>query len=160
MIEDDVKIVKIGEIAIGQAAGSLACIGVGSCIIIILYHPPTKIGGFAHIILPSKEFASNNANPLRFPEEALGELLNRMKDMGAVKSEMWSKIVGGASLFAQLSARSIGTLNVRASRDVLAKSGIPIIAEDVLGNSGRSVYLNLNDGTVRVRKIGGEDKIL
>ncbi len=160
MLPGVVRTLKIGEIAVGKSEGVLTSVGVGSCVIIILYHAPTKIGGLAHILLPSKEYASTRTNPYRFPDEAVAELRCQMEALGAKPDEICGKIVGGATLFSQLGKRSIGNLNVSAAKAALKKMSINLVAEDTLGNQGRSVYFNLNDGTVKIRILGGGEKII
>ncbi len=152
--------VKIGEVVVGQGNCILASVGVGSCIIIVLYHPLTKIGGLAHTLLPSEEYSSNKSNQCRFPEPAVVELMRQMTGLGVSPGSVWGKIVGGASLFTQMGKRAIGALNVEAAKAALKKTGIVLLAEDTLGSQGRSVYFNLADGTVRVRVLGGAEKIL
>jgi chemotaxis protein CheD len=152
--------VKIGEVAVGRGEGILASVGVGSCIIIILYHRATQVGGLAHVLLPSEEYSSNKSNPCRFPQPAVREMLRQMERLGARSNELWGKIVGGASLFTPPGKRSVGVLNVQAARAALADAGIGLQAEDTLGGQGRSVYFNLADGLVRVRVLGGGEKII
>jgi len=156
----ETRMVKIGELVVGQGEGILAGVGVGSCIIIVLYHPATKIGGIAHTLLPSEEYSSNKSNRNRFPEPAVVELMRQMTGLGAPAGAVWGKIVGGASLFTQLGKRAIGALNVEAAKAALRKTGVVLLAEDTLGSQGRSVYFNLADGSVRVRVLGGVEKIL
>ncbi len=155
-----IKSVKIGELVVGQNEGVLASVGVGSCVIILLYHPPTRIGGIAHIILPAKEYATNRSNPYRFPDEAVAELKRRMVQLGACGDEIWGKIVGGASLFSPPGRKSIGLLNVQATKNAFKKSGINLVGEDTLGSHGRSVYFDLSNGLVRVKTLGIGEKVI
>lgn len=156
----ETTMVKIGEVAVGQGEGILASVGVGSCIIIILYHQATRVGGLAHVLLPSEEYSSNKSNPCRFPQPAVKEMLAQMARLGARSNELWGKIVGGASLFTPPGKRSVGVLNVHAAKLALANAGIALQAEDTLGSQGRSIYFSLADGLVRVRVLGGAEKVI
>lgn len=117
---NELRMIKIGEVCVCRNEGTLASVGVGSCIIIILYYPAAKIGGMGHVLLPAQEFATNLSNPLRFPGAAVHELLLQMENLGAQRSGIWAKIVGGASLFSNLGKRSIGVLNVHAAKEALS----------------------------------------
>ena len=43
--------------------------------------------------------------------------------------------------------------NLIATRTVLAQAGIPIVAEEVGGGHGRSVYFRVDSGAVEVRSM-------
>ncbi|HJU65621.1 MAG TPA: hypothetical protein VJ596_08080, partial [Gemmatimonadaceae bacterium] len=47
----------------------------------------------------------------------------------------------------------MGERNVLATRQALERAGIPLVAEDVGGGHGRSVYFHLCDGRVEVRSL-------
>ena len=48
---------------------------------------------------------------------------------------------------------TIGERNVEAVRETLAAYGIPLVAEDVGENYGRTVYFMLEDGMVKVQSV-------
>jgi chemotaxis protein CheD len=55
---------------------------------------------------------------------------------------------------------SVGMRNVTAARDLLASMGIPLVAEDIGGQHGRSVTLFLADGRFVVRAVGAPELVL
>jgi len=86
-----------------------------------------------------------------------------MTTLGAIEHRMRAKIVGGASMFANLipaGGINIGERNVIAVREVLAVAKIPIVAEDTGSDYGRSVYLNVADGAVEVRSLRKGSRVL
>ena len=69
---------------------------------------------------------------------------------------MTARLVGGASMFAALSPPGtiqMGERNVVASRQVLNSHGIPLVGEAVGGDYGRTVRLDVANGTLEVRSV-------
>jgi chemotaxis protein CheD len=148
--------VGIADLAVGAGEGTLTTIALGSCVAIVLYDAETRVGGLAHVLLPAPEQPRNGENPARYPETALPVLLAKMAALGANPARVTARLVGGASMFAGLlpqGTATIGGRNVDASRGVLARAGIPVVAEDVGQEHGRSVYFSLADGRVEVRSL-------
>jgi len=154
--------VKVADFAVA-AEGSIVTIGLGSCVAIALYDPQAQVAGLAHILLPSQTMSRDRANPAKFPETAIPLMLDGMRGLGARDERVAAKIVGGASMFANLAssnAINIGERNVKAVRDVLASMRIRIVAEDTGSDYGRSVYLFACDGRVEVRSIKRGTRVL
>lgn len=154
--------IRVAECAVG-GAGILSTIGLGSCVAIALYDATARVGGLAHILLPDRSMARIATNPAKFPDTAVPHLLGQMRRLGASPSRVRAKIVGGASMFegaVEPGTTKVGDRNVEATRNALAASSIPIDAEDVGGDHGRSVFLHLDDGRVEVRSARAETRVL
>lgn len=149
------KRIGIGEVKVEQGDVVLSAYGVGSCVVIILYESEKKIGGLAHILLPT----GNNESP-KYPQGAIKEMIKEFNRFGVDLAKAVAKIVGGATMFETFQKQAIGRRNVAQTKEELKKVGIPIVAEDVLGNWGRSVFFNLADGRVIVRSYKYGEKIL
>lgn len=147
--------VGIGELKVEQGEAVLAAYGVGSCVVIILYDTEKKIGGLAHCLLPS-----GNENSLKYPRAAIAKMMKDMIEMGAQPDKIIAKIIGGATMFEEFAKHEIGKRNVLQTREELNKLNIPIVGEDVFGNWGRTVFLNLSTGEVRVRSFKHGEKVL
>jgi chemotaxis protein CheD len=79
-----------------------------------------------------------------------------MRAMGANRSRVVAKLVGGASMFATLlptSGLHMGERNLIAVRAALAQASIPVVAEDVGGEHGRNVFFRVASGEVEVRSM-------
>lgn len=156
--------VKVADYAVRKGPHVIATIGLGSCVAIALYDRDTKIGGLAHILLPSPSMSRETANPAKFPETIVPIMLDEMRRLGAHSSARISaKIVGGASMFGQLASGTginVGERNVSATREVLAQAGIPLLADDTGLDYGRSVYFFLEDGRVEVRSLKKGDRVI
>src|SRR5690349_22607382 len=126
--------VKVADHAIGHNEQTLITIGLGSCVAIILYDEATRVGGLAHAVLPDESMARDRSNPAKFATSAVSLLLAEMTRLGADARRVRAKLVGGASMFANLipsGSIDIGDRNVAAARRALAAQGIPIVGEDV-----------------------------
>ena len=71
-----------------------------------------------------------------------------------------AKIVGGAMMFEDCEKHAIGKRNVTQARAEHSKFKIPVIAEDVFGNWGRSILFKLENGEVTVRSFKHGEKTL
>ena len=155
--------VKVADYAVGRDEQTLITIGLGSCVAIALYDPRTRIGGLAHTLLPSESMARDRSNPAKFPASAVVTLLAEMARLGADAGRVRAKLVGGASMFANLlpaGGINIGDRNVAAARQALEANHVPVIAEDVGSDHGRSVHFHLDDGRVEVRSLKKGNRVL
>lgn len=155
--------VKVADLAVARDEQTLITIGLGSCVAIALYDAAARIGGLAHTLLPDESMARDCTNPAKFPAPAIAALLGEMTRLGADLRRVRAKLVGGASMFANLvpsGAINIGDRNVAAARQALSERGIPVVAEDVGSDHGRSVHFFLEDGRVEVRSLKKGNRVL
>lgn len=157
--ERETIVLGLGEMQVvkGQS-GVLACIGLGSCIAIATYDPVSKVGGMAHMVLSTN--LDNNASeaPAKYINKAIPLLLYEMYNRGAVKSRIVVKITGGAQILSipGLSGQdSVAQRNIIATKEALAKEGLPIAASDVGGDTGRTARLFLDSGKLYVKTTDG-----
>jgi len=155
---------NLGEIKVSNDPQvTLSCLGVGSCIALCMYDPENKIGGMAHIVLPiSNNSARAKENPTKYADIAIPELLQQMRQQGAVRSKIVTKISGGAQMFNSASSNTFdtGARNIEAVKKVLAEEVIKVSAEDTGGRKGRTVRLFVDTGSVSVKTVGGPAKEL
>jgi chemotaxis protein CheD len=155
--------VKVADYAVSRGPQIIATIGLGSCVAIALYDRDTQIGALAHILLPNQAMSRETGNPAKFPDTIVPLMLEQMREMGTRNARVQAKIVGGASMFGQLVSATginVGERNVIATREALAASGVPIIAEDTGLDYGRSVYFHLADGRLEVRSLKKGDRVI
>ena len=156
--------VKVADYAVGRSEHTLVTIGLGSCVAITLYDRQAKIGGLAHILLPSPSMSRETSNPAKFPETIVPIMIAEMQKLGSSpRALIVGKIVGGASMFGQLTGGggvNIGDRNIASTRLTLAALEIPIVADDTGQDYGRSVYFHLDDGRVEVRSLKKGDRVI
>jgi len=154
--------VKVADHAVARGDAVISTIGLGSCVAIVLYDAAHRIGGLAHILLPSESMSRETANRAKFPASAVPLLVEKMYELGS-RGALVAKIVGGASMFGALlpaGGINMGERNIDATRRALKAANIPIVAQDVGGDYGRSVYLDVRTGRVLVRSLRRGDKSL
>jgi chemotaxis protein CheD len=155
----------IGEMHVsGRPEETLAAIGLGSCVAIILYDPQTGLAGMAHCLLPAERPGkpSTSDKPALYVQTGLPTLIQAMLRAGASKAALCAVLVGGAAMF-DFGGRSlldVGSDNVAAARAALQSHGIPLVASDLGGNQGRSVNLCIGDPCVMVRMDAKERRLI
>lgn len=149
-------LVKVAELQTGSGDDILMTVGLGSCVAIVLHDPGARIGGMAHVLLPSPALSRQDDNAAKFPQTAVPRLLELMAKQGASPRRITGRLVGGASMFASLAPPGtiqMGERNLVASRQVLNAHGIPLVGEAVGGDYGRTVRLRVADGQVEVSSV-------
>ncbi|AJY76590.1 chemotaxis protein CheD [Paenibacillus beijingensis] len=153
------QLIKVGMADLNIASGgeALKTTGLGSCVGLTLYDSVAKVGGMAHVMLPSSEIArESRINAAKYADTALPQLIERMEEAGARKARMVAKMAGGAQMFAfsgGADSLRIGPRNVETCTAILADLGIPILAQDTGGNYGRTIELDSTSGTLSIRSV-------
>jgi chemotaxis protein CheD len=148
--------VNVADVVGASGEATLATIGLGSCVAIALHDAAARVGALAHVLLPSETMAHDRSNHAKFPSTAVPAMIERMKALGAREGRITARIAGGASMFASLVANGalqMGERNVVATRQALEHAGIRLVASDVGGGHGRSVYFNVSSGVLQIRSM-------
>jgi chemotaxis protein CheD len=149
-------IVRVADLQVGGAGDLLMTVGLGSCIAIVLHDPGACVGGLAHVLLPSPALSKPDGNPAKSPHTAVPRLLELMAGRGANPRRVTARLAGGASMFASLAPPGtiqMGERNVVASRQVLSAHGIALGGRAVGGDFGRTVRLDVSEGSLEVRSV-------
>jgi chemotaxis protein CheD len=149
-------IVRVADLQVGGAGDHLVTVGLGSCIAIVLHDAGARVGGLAHVLLPSPALSRHDGNPAKSPHTAVPRLLELMAGRGANPRRITARLAGGASMFAALAPPGtiqMGERNVVASKQVLHIHGIPLVGEAVGGDFGRTVRLDVSQGSLEVRSV-------
>ena len=149
-------LVRVADLRCGLADDTLTTIGLGSCVAILLYDAEARVGGMAHILLPSPALSRRDSNPAKFPQTAVPRLLELMAADGAKPQRITARLAGGASMFAALAPPGtiqMGERNLVAARQVLNAHGVPLVAEAVGGDFGRTVRFRVCDGQVQISTV-------
>ena len=156
-------LVRVAEYRAGRAGTILVTLGLGSCVAVALHDPEVRVGGMAHVLLPSMSLSRASGNPGRFPQTAVPLLIQAMGELGGDVRRMTARLVGGASMFSAISAAGsvqMGERNVVAVREVLGRMAIPVVGEAVGGTLGRSVWFDVGTGGITVRSVGAGEQSL
>ena len=76
-------LVRVADLRIGGPGDVLVTVGLGSCVAIVLHDSDARIGGLAHVLLPSPALTRLDSNPAKFPDSAVATLLQLMSAQGA-----------------------------------------------------------------------------
>ena len=155
-------VVNIADFAVASGESILVTSGLGSCVAVSLHDPATGIAGLAHVLLPSAGFGPPSIHPAKYADTGVALLAEELRRRGAAQHRLVAKLAGGARMFAALisSGVNMGQRNIDATRKALYKLNIPVVAEDVGGEYGRSVRLVAATGALTVRSIAGGDREL
>jgi chemotaxis protein CheD len=149
-------LVRVADLQTGEADDVLVTVGLGSCVAIMLHDAEAKIGGLAHVLLPSPALTRPDSNPAKFPQSAVPRLLQLMLARGALPERITGRLAGGASMFAALAppgTLQMGERNLVAARHALSSNGVRLVGEAVGGDFGRTVRLRVCDGRVEVSTV-------
>jgi chemotaxis protein CheD len=158
----DFELINIGiaDMAVAASPNILRTI-LGSCVGICIYDPEIKVGGLAHIMLPSSKRSSNNFK--KYADTAIPFLIDEMIKLGSDKARMVVKLAGGATMFKHSESplvADIGHNNITSVKEVLSNLQISIISEDVGGDHGRTIDFYLETGELKIKTIGEEPKTI
>ncbi|MGO8691750.1 MAG: chemotaxis protein CheD [Thermoguttaceae bacterium] len=151
------QVVGMGQIVVGRGETRLSAI-LGSCVGVALCQVGMKLGAMAHVVLPDS--SGRDACPGKFADSAIPAMVASLREVGARPTALVAKIVGGAGMFGVDGPLQIGVANIRAVVAVLDAVGIPIVARDIGGNSGRRAVLDCNSGKIIVTTAAGPTRIL
>ncbi len=147
--------VDIGSYKIGKKC-LLISYGLGSCIGVFLYDKNKQIGALGHILLPGRCEDNLLIQQRKYCDNLIEMMIDDLLTNGINKRSLKAKIAGGAKMFQFLSIidkQYIGDKNVESVRKKLQQEKIPIIAEDVGNDYGRTVIANTETGILTIKTI-------
>lgn len=156
---DEQSVIKVGmaDLNVGIQDNIIRTTGLGSCVGLTMYDPGKKVGGMAHVMLPSSEIAREGTlNIAKFADTAIPELLNRLLQLGATRGRIVAKMAGGSQMFAFAGGNDtmrIGPRNVESCKLALEQLNIPLIAEDTGGSYGRTIEIACSSGLLYIRSV-------
>ncbi len=151
--------VGIGEmLATGDPESVLMAYGLGSCVGVCLYDRESRVGGLAHVMLPSSSEGHDRSTGGKYADRAIPLLLEGVVKLGGNQRRLVSKIAGGAQMLTgpafSGNGFNIGERNVEAVKAVLERYRVPLLNSDTGGNRGRTMAMHIASGRVLIRIIG------
>jgi chemotaxis protein CheD len=154
--------VAMGQWAVAAAPAKIRTL-LGSCVGVVLYDRVAKLGGLAHVVLPSSRGVIDH--PGKYADTAIPAMIDDLdRRLGRkTRLRLIAKLVGGANMFQidpslrDNSVLNIGQQNQGAIEQILANLMIPILARDLGGTSGRRLTLDTASGIVTIKVPGGAD---
>jgi chemotaxis protein CheD len=155
--------VGMAEIKVTLAPHRLVTTGLGSCIGLCIYDPVAKVGGMAHVVLPTVTSLSEGDPGGKYAVTAIPLLVESMLKFGANRYRLVAKMAGGAEMFSfpgQSSVLKIGERNAETIKEILEDIGIPLIGLEIGGNFGRTIQFDTESGNLWVRTINHGEKTI
>ena len=143
-------------IASNDPAAEIVTHSLGSCLGVMIYDPLRKVGGLLHFMLPDSTIDPIKAvkSPFMFADTGLPRLFRAVYGLGGDKNRLQVKVAGGARFLDDQRLFNIGSRNVTALNDILARNGVSAVAMEVGGQTSRTVRLDLSNGQVSIRTPG------
>ena len=130
---------------------------LGSCVSACIRDKVFGIGGMNHFMLPIHEGERSawkggvTDNITRFGNYAMEHLINDILSNGGMRKNLEVKVFGGGRIVKGLS--DIGACNARFVLDYLKEENIPVISQDLNGDSPRKLYYFPKTGRVLMKKL-------
>ncbi|MBN1477201.1 chemotaxis protein CheD [Candidatus Sumerlaeota bacterium] len=146
----------------GDPEAEIVTYALGSCIGVALWDEEARVGGILHFMLPDSKMNREKARttPALFADTGLPLLFREAYHLGAEKSRIVVRLVGGANILNDNSLFNIGERNHRAATHILTGNSVRILAESVGGNESLSMRLHVGSGAVSVVTGAGESRAL
>lgn len=141
--------VGMGEYAVSKSPSIIATWSLGSCLAVILYDKRAKLGGLLHAMLPMATKRRKMPSGM-FVDAGINKMMAAIMSLGACRSGIVSALIGGACVLNFWEGLAVGEKNVKIARERLRELKVPIVKEDVGGNRGRNVLLDLENGEILV----------
>lgn len=152
--------IGLGEFRVGGPEGpDWVIYGLGSCIGLIVADRFTGISAVAHVVLPCGQ-GNRNLDPAKYADRVVPFLLDQMARLGASTERVHAFMAGGARMFEIAGTDDIGSRNAQVVQAELEKAGIPLVAADVGGNRGRTLWWSPVTGVARITQVGREERVL
>ncbi|MCH8978746.1 MAG: chemotaxis protein CheD [Armatimonadetes bacterium] len=147
----------MAEIAVARKPILYTCLGLGSCVAVCALDTKTGVSGVIHVMLPETFKNRPVEKAGKFADTGVPELVRQMEEAGAIRGKIVVAYSGGASVFqfgnGKPGFQDVGTRNGAAVEKAVESLGLPVIATDVGGTNGRSLFMCSESGEVRVRTV-------
>lgn len=148
-MNNDHYLLQPGYIFVPDQPGSISTV-IGSGVSVCIYDKKKRIGGMNHFQLPY--MAAKGKTTALYGNIATIALIKMMLAHDSQKRHLEAQIFGGA-YNPRKNDNDIGRENIEIARNILLKSNIPLISEDVGGEKGRKVVFNTGTDEVAVLKV-------
>ncbi len=140
-MNDEVS-VSSGEVKACKGDGILRASAIGSCVLVAAVDPGAGVGGMAHVMLPGASCGRHPSRGTRYAEDAVREMMRQMAALGADETRVRACLIGGANVLGH-GHGSPGPEIIRSLTEILGRTGITTVAEDVGGTLRRSGVLDV-----------------
>jgi chemotaxis protein CheD len=144
--------------------GELISTVLGSCVSACIRDRRLCFGGMNHFMLPIDEsegsttWGASASSTTRFGNVAMERLINSMLKLGAHRSDLEVKLVGGGKVLDAVT--DIGARNIKFVREYVRAEGFSVLGEDLGDVYPRKVIYHPKTGSARVKRLTRTDRHL
>lgn len=147
-----------GELFVAQEPTLISTI-LGSCVSVCLFCPKQKTGAMCHGVMPVRADLTME-DSFRFVDTSVRYMVDILTNgnMLCPNTGLVAKIFGGADVLdvhfgPATDTRSIGSMNIAAAREALARYDVAVAVEEVGGIHGCKLFFYSHTGEVLLRRI-------
>jgi chemotaxis protein CheD len=153
------RVVDVASHVVAEDGETLVAYGLGACVAVGVRDTAHGVGALAHTVLPER--SESGAAPGKFADAAVTAMLQEVVAAGGAYDDVEAFVVGGADIFALPELpQGVGRRTAAVADETLAGVGVPVVAEAVGGDRGRSVTFDTETGSVVVATADGEETTL
>jgi chemotaxis protein CheD len=145
-MKDEVS-VDSGEVGACKGDGILRASAIGSCVVVTVYDPDSRVGSMAHVMLPGTSRDRDPSGGTKYAEDAMREMMRKMAALGAKPAGLCACLIGGGNVLGD-GHDSPGPETVRSLAEILRRMHIEPVAMEVGGTERRSCTLDVASGRV------------
>jgi chemotaxis protein CheD len=142
--------------------GEMIATILGSCVSACIRDRRLCIGGMNHFMLPidasegQSTWGTTASSNTRFGNVAMERLINAILKLGARRSDLEVKLVGGGKVLDAVT--DVGARNIQFVRDYVRAEGFSVIGEDLGEVFPRKVLYHPATGVARVKRLTRTDR--
>lgn len=152
-------VVGVADMKIATEPGDVIVThALGSCLGIAIHDPVASVGGLLHVMLPLSRVNPEKAkiNPYMFVDVGVPAFFKQAIRHGGNKGRFIVKVAGGANVQHSSDHFAIGKRNYIMLKKLLWKNGVLIDAEDIGGDSAKTMYLEIGSGRTWLSTAGAK----
>jgi len=121
---------------------------VGAGVGVVFYNRTRKIGIGIHVLRANAQGAVVH-NPANYADTGIKYALEQLDRMGA-RADLSVAIAGGAGMLTGSERGRIGAQTAKTVKQLLEQAGIAIKREELGGTKVRSIFLNVDEGKIKI----------
>jgi chemotaxis protein CheD len=145
----EVHVLHPGDVVCAERGDRMETL-LGSCVAIILTDPRRTVGAMCHIVHSGPASSATSASGAH-ADVALATLYGLLRERGLEPTQCEAYVYGGGNMFPDIFMRThVGDDNAQWVLAALAEDGVPVLIDDVGGNTYRRLAWTVGPGLPHV----------
>jgi chemotaxis protein CheD len=144
---------KPGELYLGEQP-TLVTTVLGSCVSLIFFHQPRRLGAICHALLPTNK---EQEKSFRYVDSSFHWMLKQFQSRDIPSPQIQVKLFGGADVLEcyQGICRTVtvGQQNIRQALEMVKTNGLQVQVSDLGGTWGRKLFFFTHTGEVLLKRV-------